>query len=88
MLYCSLQTFGRLLDGATGTVMDVIYSRSSCFLCHYQFWKVFIRDLIFSVKILVMVKGVVGVGATRASDIGIDGEFPRNHLLEKVESKI
>ena len=27
-------------------------------------------------------------GVTRASDIGIDGEFPRNHLLEKVESKI
>ena len=27
-------------------------------------------------------------GVTRASDIGIDGEFPRNCLLEKVKSNV
>ena len=27
-------------------------------------------------------------GVTRASDIGIDGEFPRNHLLENVKSNV
>ena len=41
-LFCSLQTFERLLDRATVAVMDNVYSRSSCFSWHY--WCCFIQD--------------------------------------------
>ena len=52
------------------------------------------RQTIKSTKVVVVIGDTEGVaytalsGATRASDIGIDGEFPRNHLLEKVKSNV